>query len=255
MTPLRRIRQNRLLRKWHRRIGLVAALLMIWMAVSGIALNHADDIGLPKLPMTGEWLRKLYKLPEPALLSFHLDPHWLTQIDGRQIFLDKKAVDDCRGHLVGAEVMPEFLVAVCAEELLLIDSQGQLLERINSAHGLPTPLTAATLDQGRLLLRHADVTLSADLDQLQFLPLPASAQTNAVEWRNSQPTPFRADIIRQFMGRELNAERVLHDLHSGRLLGMAGTWLLDLTGAMVILLSLTGCWLWWRHVRHARPHS
>lgn len=254
MTPLRRIRQNRLLRKWHRRIGLVAALLMIWMAVSGIALNHADDIGLPKLPMTGEWLRKLYKLPEPALISFHIDPHWLTQIDGRQIFLNKNPVDDCRGKLVGAEAMPAYFVAVCSEELLLIDSQGQVLERINSAHGLPTPLSAATLDQGRLLLQHVDATLSADLDQLQFLPVPTPTQTIAA-WRTDTPTPLRADIIQQFMGRELNAERVLHDLHSGRLLGLAGTWLLDLTGAMVILLSLTGCWLWWRHVRHARPHS
>ena len=249
MTPLKRIRQNRLLRKWHRRAGLVSAIFMLWMATTGAILNHSDDIGLSKIPLSFSWLRELYKMPEPVLHSFRINSHWLTQADDRQLFFDSTSIGECKGELVGAEAQTDFLIGICAEELLLLDRNGKVLDRINKTHGLPTPLTAAIVDAGNLFLSSAGETLQADLDQLQFKPVSTNIQWHAAETASAS---VRNGIVTAISGRDLNAERVLLDLHSGRLLGLTSKWLLDITALMIIVLTVTGCWLWWRHVRH--PH-
>jgi hypothetical protein len=222
---------------------------MLWMAVTGAALNHSDDIGLPNIPLTFNWLRELYKMPEPSLKSFRADGQWLTQADDRQLFLNAKSIGECRGELVGAEAQAEFLIGICAEELLLLDRNGVILDRINQTHGLPAPLSAASMSAGDLFLASGGASLRADLKQLQFTPVPSNVAWHAAE---KVPAAVRNDIAAAVIGHDLNAERILIDLHTGRLLGFASKWLLDMTALMIIVLSVTGCWLWWRHVRHAQ---
>jgi len=52
-----------------------------------------------------------------------------------------------------------------------------------------------------------------------------------------------------FRGEVLPVERVLLDLHSGRFFGKIGPWLFDIAAALLILLSLTGSWIWLRRRR------
>ena len=47
----------------------------------------------------------------------------------------------------------------------------------------------------------------------------------------------------------LPLERVLLDLHSGRIFGEAGVWLVDAAALLFLLLAGSGLWLWGR--RHA----
>jgi hypothetical protein len=50
----------------------------------------------------------------------------------------------------------------------------------------------------------------------------------------------------------LSWERVLLDLHSGRLGGRLGVWLMDFAGLMLCLLGLSGVTMWWLHHRGGR---
>jgi hypothetical protein len=34
--------------RWHRRIGLVLSVFLLWMLASGVLLNHSDDLSLSK---------------------------------------------------------------------------------------------------------------------------------------------------------------------------------------------------------------
>ena len=44
----------------------------------------------------------------------------------------------------------------------------------------------------------------------------------------------------------ISIERLLQDLHSGRLFGIFGVILMDLASVALVLLALTGCWVWLR---------
>jgi len=47
-----------LLRRWHGRIGVLAAAFFLFLAVTGIALNHAAALGLNAYRMHATWLAR-----------------------------------------------------------------------------------------------------------------------------------------------------------------------------------------------------
>jgi len=59
--------------------------------------------------------------------------------------------------------------------------------------------------------------------------------------------PAAAATYREhFRGYLLTTERLFQDLHSGRLFGPGGVWLVNLSSLLLIVLSITGLWIWWR---------
>jgi hypothetical protein len=246
MTALR-IKFVRQLRVWHRRLGVVCAVVLLWLAATGLLLNHADDLDLTHRTLDARVLQWLYRLPPLSITSFDLAPHFISQVDREQVYFDTAPIGTCRGVLVGAERLPPGMIAViCGEEIMLLDERGELLERIHAAHGLPAPINAAAVSDGKLLLDAAGSVRVADLDQLAFTSSPITPG-----WRRpgAVPPAVEAALARNATGDELNGERVLHDLHSGRLLGAWGKWLLDGFAIAIMVLAITGFWLWWRHVR------
>jgi len=60
-------------------------------------------------------------------------------------------------------------------------------------------------------------------------------------------------LLDQYRGSGLSWERLLLDLHSGRLFGSVGVFIIDLAGIALLLIALSGVWVWvtkpgrWRH--------
>lgn len=54
-----------ILRTWHYRIGLVAALFLVVLSVSGVMLNHSRFLGLHDVDMNFEFIMWWYGVPEP----------------------------------------------------------------------------------------------------------------------------------------------------------------------------------------------
>ena len=48
--------------KWHRRIGVVLSVFLLWMLASGILINHANDLQLDKQQLNNEFWLKWYGL-------------------------------------------------------------------------------------------------------------------------------------------------------------------------------------------------
>jgi len=47
-------------------------------------------------------------------------------------------------------------------------------------------------------------------------------------------------------------ERLLLDLHAGRFLGPLAAWFSDIMASLIIILSLSGIWLWWKNYRRSK---
>lgn len=50
---------------WHRYTGLLAALFVIFISLSGIALNHTDDLALKNQYLSSNFLLERYKVQPP----------------------------------------------------------------------------------------------------------------------------------------------------------------------------------------------
>src|SRR5947199_9342795 len=82
MSP--RLLLLRLLRRWHARIGFAAMLFFLILAVSGLALNHGQGLGLDGRFVHAEWLARWYGIKsDPPRQVFRSGHHVLIAANGR----------------------------------------------------------------------------------------------------------------------------------------------------------------------------
>lgn len=218
------------LMRWHRRLGIVSALFVIVLAVTGLLLNHTHELGLDRAPVTSPALRALYGVApaEDAAGLVHALPAGPLQVTGGQLRLDGRVIGDCPG-LVGVVEQAGQVLAVCRNRLWLLTPDGQVIDQADGVRGVPEGLSAVASREGRVLLRHGERSLAVDLGDLSLKP---ADDTPGVAWPETAQPAAAAD--------DIDWERVLLDLHSGRLLGPWGVWLMDAMAVLFVVLAVSG---------------
>lgn len=236
---------RRPLNRWHRRLGIFTALFVLLLAVSGWLLNHTERFRLDENHVSSAWLLDWYGIqPQQPPRSYAVGDHQVTQIDSH-LYFDEQRISSRVNHLIGAVQLDEFFVVATQEALYLLLASGQLVEQLGGTAGVPAGMQAIGIDADDQLIIHAAHGIyTADLDTLEW----QHTEADAVDW--SQPSPAPNDhidtVLQQYRGSGLPYERVLLDLHSGRVLGQAGVWLVDIVALLFAGLAITGCIMWWR---------
>lgn len=230
---------------WHRWLGLGVALFAIVLSITGLMLNHTDGLELDERRVTSPWVLQLYGIaPPPLERAYQIQGRWISQW-GDRLFLDADPLK-ATGSLRGAGTAAGIFVAAGGDQVLLLGPQGELIERV------PMPgLQAIGQSAGSLVVRTDNGLLRSDEQLIGWSPVP---QETEVAWSTRGPLPdvLRRDIQRALRGEGLPLERIVLDLHSGRLLGAAGVWLMDAAAAILIFGAFSGVWLWLRHRRRRR---
>lgn len=237
--------------RWHRRIGLAAALFVLLLSVTGIALNHSPGLALDQTYVQWQWLLRSYGDDSAARIGYRLDAGWLSRSTGGQLYFNSTEVTTCYDELVGALQTPDFVLAACADQLVLLLPDGQLIEALTTSGGLPTPVAGIGRveygGQPAIALQVESQWRLADVDALQFHePVPAGALVE-----QAAPGPLPAGIANALPGAQqwLTWERVLLDLHSGRLFGPVGVWVMDAAAVLLMCLASSGVAMWALHRR------
>ena len=242
---------QRLLHRWHRRIGVAAALLVLLLASTGIMLSHAVGLRLHERAFDAPWLLALYHI-EPVLSprAMASPAGWLIWIDSH-LYLDGVPVADDFAEPIGAVANDSLIAIANHEQLLLLTLSGELLERIGRS-SLPGPITTIGNDAHGVIAIRSEDRLLASADLLQWQP----ATSSAIRWANAGTAPPQASLnkaMAAFRGKGVSASRVIGDLHSGRFLGRFGPWLMDASAIALIVLACSGLWMWWKQ-RPRRHH-
>jgi len=240
------------LRRLHRSIGALGALFVLFMVLSGIVINHSNGLGLDRKHVSQPLLLDWYGLGAPdKLISFDCSDIWLS-FAGSQLYLDEKPVASVSGG-VGAVSSGELLIAAGSNELVLLDHDGNLVERQPWASVDSAAIESIGLDaDGGVVVRSGGRTWSADAQLLSWqLDDDATAGT-----RWATPAPVNEDldaaILRSYRGQGPSLERLMLDLHSGRFFGTAGVIVYDLLALALGFLALSGLVLWWRSRRNGK---
>ena len=234
---------NRSLRRWHRWFGLLVAIPALVLSLTGLLLNHLDGLGLRHRPLP-LWLAGIYGVTEPlAVYGVHQDGRWWSQA-ADNLYRDTDVVADCRGAFAGVVVTQGVLVAGCGGNLLLLSPSGELLERLGRDFGIPAfSLLGEAGD--RVVVDTPSGPVQIDIESLTLKPWPDA-------WQPSVPQPLPATLRAALPGKvppEINWERLLLDVHAGRVLPLVGTLLMDLSAMLILVLAISGVWIWLRNPR------
>lgn len=243
MTSHGRWFTNRRLGAWHRRLGLAAAAVLVLLAATGLLLNHSHRLGLDRVYVQSSWLLDWYGIHAPdEPRGVALGTRWVSELDGR-IYFGGHELSNVRGRLKGVTIFGDTVVMAVENDIWLLTPDGTVVERLGVAQGAPAELRALGVDRaGRLVVEAVQGYYAADSTLSRWRriapPMASWSRPTAV------PPELRTELVRLYRGRGLSVERLLADLHAGRILGTSGVWIVDLTALFCLGLAFTGLWLW-----------
>jgi uncharacterized iron-regulated membrane protein len=229
--------------RWHRRIGLVAAALVVILALSGVALNHTTALGLDRQAVTAPWLLDWLGAESKAEMhGYKVGQHQVTVLEDR-VFFDGAMIAQRLDGIVGAVETANAIAVAGRTEILLLAENGDLIERISA---LPTPITGiGVTPDGRLAVAIApDLVFTADASLLQW----QQVRDSRIDWTTTSliPDAIGKQVLQAYGGADVSMERIILEVHSGRIFGSYGPWLMDGAAILLLLLAVTGMIGWSR---------
>lgn len=142
-------------------------------------------------------------------------------------------------------------------KLWLLSARGAILDEFSVGGGLPDRVLGVAAAAGGIVIR--------GLRGVWFAP--AADRDSAPEWRPytarrvQWPPPggaaaapaMRRQILAHARAHFISWERLLIDLHSGRLFGVVGVVVADIAACVLLLLAAMGLFLWGRRKTSPRP--
>ncbi len=244
-------KQLRSLYRWHRWLGIISALFVIWLAFSGILLQHSHQLKLDQLGAEWHWLQSHYGIqPQPPQTGLRLEQHWLSHVDGH-LYLNEQLIGQGTPP-VGFTRLGLLWAAASRESLWLLNDKAEVLDQLQGLD-LPGRITAVASESGNLLLATERGLFSADPLAANWPDWQPATRSIEVQYHSSElPPELTRKLVEQARYQALNWERLILDAHSGRLFGHMGVWLMDAMAVIFVLLGITGLWLWLRFQRSRR---
>ncbi len=232
-------------RRWHRCLGVVLALPLLWLCVTGLLLQHQEGLGLAERKVSSGWLLKRYKQvpagePREARAGRFTVSEW-----GGVLFFDGQVLEE-GGTLVGAVAKPAELILATENAVFVYDSQGSYLDRLGEESLPAVPVARIGRDSsGRVILEAGGGShvLSDDFLSHEKAGREAEVVWSVVTEAGGARAALQAALAE---GAGFTWGRVVTDLHSGRLFGKPGRFLVDLTAVAVIVLTLFGIRLFFK---------
>jgi hypothetical protein len=243
-----------ILHRWHRRIGIAAALFLIWLALTGVLLNESPALGLDRTRIGWPWLMHWYGLQASVPTQGYVAAGHALVVLADGAVLDGHPLQPPISAPLGMVAAQGLLYVATAHSLILLQPDGR---RVDELQTLPvaTVQRIGSAADGSIAIAGSDgsagsngsVYVSSDGDSWT-----ASAGATP-QWSQPQPlSPAQRSAAAQVDRPSLPLQRVLADAHSGRLFGRYGPVVIDLVAAAACLLSLSGLWMVQRALHRQR---
>lgn len=210
-------------------------------------MNHSSGLGLDARFVAAPWLLDWYGIEGPVLeASFEVGGRWISLASGR-LYVDAAPVTGGgTGSLVGAVAAGSEIAAVGVDEIVLLDAHGEIVERFPAGLYLPGDVEGVAPAEDGLRLLSQGALFAYEPEHGRVTESESAPADIAFVTEAALPGEIRAGIESAYRGTGLSLERVLSDLHSGRLLGISGVVVMDLAACALGFLAVSGVLIWFR---------
>ena len=248
-TPSISYRIIRHLREWHRKLGIFSALFIIFLSISGIALNHTTLLSLSEQSITSPLLLNHYGIKPPSDIRFYQQKEWL--VTEQFIWLGDKLVYESDEPVISISKFQTYRLLATTKQLIIFTNKGELVDKLDSSSDLPVPIQSVSISENHILLKTPQGYYQGDSDFFDWEKINTLIEP---KWITSEAvTPSGSKVAStKYQSQFLSWERVILDAHSGRILGDYGVILMDIVAFMLILLSISGIYMWFKYSKKKR---
>ena len=137
----------------HKFTGIAVCIFLIHLSITGIFLNHTEDLGLDEKYTASPMILALYNISMPSQEeSFLVDSIFISRF-GDQVFMDNQPIIKSESPIMGAAFSNQILAIALANEMVLLTQEGELIERISSTAELPENIQKLGVSEGILYLK------------------------------------------------------------------------------------------------------
>jgi hypothetical protein len=247
-------RRKNLFRKWHRRIGFGAAIILINLAITGVLLNHSEDLELHKKYIESDWLVSYYGIQAPEHADCVQDvaltlKYSICQLDDIIFLGDRFLIEDST-QLVGLVEINRLYYLATSSKIYVFTKDFRLVESLSENSGMPTPITKIA----RIDYRSNPVTevqLAVVSDRTSWAMNDSTMEWNIITQLSVVPAQLQpavesnlSVIKAAYLDKQITLLKFIQDLHSGRVLSTPGKLLTDLAALVILLLIISGFFAW-----------
>lgn len=249
---------------WHRRLGLAALALVFILSITGIMLNHTESLSLDETVVESDLILNWYGInPQGAPVNFKTNNNWVSQWN-QQIFFNGNSLISHKHKMSGAIELEEVIAIALGTDVLLIDNAGEVIELMKNSSASAIK-SIGLLEKKIALMDEVNNYYLSDTQFTQFTKVTKWEKQNSLSTTWSSVSTLTEPEINQlkqsYRGQGLNLERVILDLHSGRIFSDSwGIYIMDASAILMMLLGISGLWVWWsrkvkmRKKKHYKKH-
>ena len=246
------------LREWHRKLGIIAAFFIIFLSITGVALNHTTTLSLAHKPISNTWLLDHYGIAPPNDIRLYQQSS--LRVTDNFVWLEGKLLLESAADIVSAGAMSvkvsndttvDVFVVASQTHLYIYNNEGEILDQLGVEAGIPEGIEALSIDNDKVIVKTSSGYYQSDSDFFDWQaisplmePLWIRAQSVSLLQEQQASLAYRSQF--------LTLERIILDAHSGRILGLFGVLFMDAVAILLILLSLSGVYIWIRYARSKR---
>jgi hypothetical protein len=232
----------KLLANLHKKLGLASLVMVVMLVLTGLLLNHTEQLKLHDSSVANSWLNKWYGINLPkAETGINVQQTWFSLVD-YQLFIDENVVPNVEiTSLYGVEKTSFGWLIASSNQITLLTEQAELIDQIQ----LSSNVTAGYFSEQKLIIALENKLFYEinppyeNISEVLFTP-----SKNKQHKHHPLPLPLTEKINQQFLKQGLSLERVILDIHSGRILGDIGVYIVDFFSILFLILSMTGFWLY-----------
>jgi hypothetical protein len=223
----------------------VLALFILLLSITGIALNHSDGWDLDSNYISSNWLLDAYGVRAPAVAASFTHGDRRATLLGKRLYLDEREIADDAESLTGIVVLDDLILVATRDRAFVLTVDGELIEQMDLSAVLPGPIERIGSSGSFAVLSSDGTVFLSDTDISGFKP---GTEIADIAWAESSAVPdaLLTALQGHYRGRGLSVERVIADIHSGRIVSVTGPYLMDAVAILLIILSITGIAMWLR---------
>lgn len=206
-------------------------------------LNHTEELKLDEASIESDLILNWYGInPQGIPVNYKTGDSWVSQWN-QQLFFNGLSFYSHEEKLQGVVKIDDISAIALENFVLLVDSEGEIIELMPVISSQPIKKIAVVDNKIALL----DVSNNTYISNSDFT-IWKTYELNNPSWA----TPFTlseiqvAKLKQGYRGQGLNLERVILDLHSGRIFNDKwGVYIMDISALVMMLLGISGLWVWW----------